>query len=494
MDNKTFFQKVSKSYKHIDSPLSKQESVKYLKSLDNIDNIKGHRFLPLIQFDITFKKHPKPGKTVNIKKRGISLVSHHDAGIYAVLAEELNKAYNRYSTSKCISDSSVAYRSDLEKGKKISNITVAKEVFDFIDRNHDVWIIKGDFEGFFDNLNHDILNKNAKKVLNLSASPEKMETWFKVLRSLEKYVYIEKVKLLEQMNSMNYKYDKKNAYFRSLKDFGSFIKENKFLLHKNKRKGIPQGTSISAILANVYMVDFDRYVCDQMDKFSGIYRRYSDDFIIVIPKSKITKLEFSELEKEIHRICINKTKLKIEKEKTKILSIESGVVTDWYKQEEYFLDYLGFIYQNNSVSFRGKSIYKFYYRGRKALEAASTAKSTYDILTNKFDYDYQINDETAQEVLSLLTQRKMHKCEKRANLNRIKRVMYHHKAATGLPELKKYTQKYLMKIENTSPRFSFLSYAKIVNDIFNQGEHSYKVMFLHQANKVRKRLLKYKWS
>lgn len=55
-------------------------------------------------------------------------------------------------------------------------------------------------------------------------------------------------------------------------------------LYKNEgNKGIPQGASISAVLANVYMVDLDQAINDYVLRKNGLYLRYCDDFIIILP-------------------------------------------------------------------------------------------------------------------------------------------------------------------------------------------------------------------
>jgi Reverse transcriptase (RNA-dependent DNA polymerase). len=83
-----------------------------------------------------------------------------------------------------------------------------------------------------------------------------------------------------------------------LKILVSLLKEQIFI-EKESKKGIPQGTSISAVLANVYMIDFDKKVCALLKNLGGMYRRYSDDFIIVIPKEKVNRLEFSNIFKKL---------------------------------------------------------------------------------------------------------------------------------------------------------------------------------------------------
>ena len=42
-------------------------------------------------------------------------------------------------------------------------------------------------------------------------------------------------------------------------------------------------TPISALLANVYMMDVDRKIKDITDQCAGLYMRYSNDFMVVLP-------------------------------------------------------------------------------------------------------------------------------------------------------------------------------------------------------------------
>jgi hypothetical protein len=46
-------------------------------------------------------------------------------------------------------------------------------------------------------------------------------------------------------------------------------------------KGIPQGSAMSALLSNVYLIDFDEYLQILGQKMGFAYRRYCDDILII---------------------------------------------------------------------------------------------------------------------------------------------------------------------------------------------------------------------
>lgn len=164
------------------------------------------------------------------------------------------------------------------------------------------------------------------------------------------------------------------SYFNQLADFRKFKDEYKKELKPNKSGiGIPQGTAISATFANIYALNFDISVNDIALSYGGIYRRYSDDFIVVLPKRNFKNVEeFLELEKAV-RLRAKEERIVIQERKTGIFEYSNQMIQNLTTNEQDHLDYLGFVFDGTSVQMRGKGSYKFY---RKASKLLLKAKKT----------------------------------------------------------------------------------------------------------------------
>ncbi|EJB6186207.1 RNA-dependent DNA polymerase, partial [Listeria monocytogenes] len=151
--------------------------------------------------------------------------------------------------------------------------------------------------------------------------------------------------------------------------FREFQKDNKTLYNKNKF-GIPQGSAISAVFANIYASEFDLKLKEIADEFSGIYRRYSDDFILVIPKSDIVnEQKIRRIETDTRRVA-SEYKIELHKDKTGLYLYENDKIFDIISNEVSHLDYLGFVFDGTTVKMRGKSPYKFYRNAKKLIKFA----------------------------------------------------------------------------------------------------------------------------
>lgn len=63
------------------------------------------------------------------------------------------------------------------------------------------------------------------------------------------------------------------------------------ITHNKNSWGIPQGTPLSPMAANIAMLEFDLAVAGEVARAGGIYRRYSDDILIVCSPHESARLE-----------------------------------------------------------------------------------------------------------------------------------------------------------------------------------------------------------
>lgn len=129
----------------------------------------------------------------------------------------------------------------------------------------------------FDTLDHSYLKQKLKNILKMQNLPL---DYYNVLKSVMRYSYVERMAVEEYLKQKGQIVKMLKAYFMNPKAFRLFRNETDSLslIKPNKEVfGIPQGTALSAVLANVYMIDVDEKINDIVKAYGGMYRRYSDD-------------------------------------------------------------------------------------------------------------------------------------------------------------------------------------------------------------------------
>lgn len=141
--------------------------------------------------------------------------------------------------------------------------------------------------------------------------------------------------------------------------------------------GIPQGSPISAVLANVYMLETDKQVNEMVRARNGLYMRYSDDFIVVIPERHGVDVP-KELDKVVAKIK-DTPNLELQPNKTQYFYYSGDKLENCGEQfsaeadcSKRFINFLGFTFDGEKASIRAKTTGKYYYRMRR--KARSIAK------------------------------------------------------------------------------------------------------------------------
>ena len=124
---------------------------------------------------------------------------------------------------------------------------------------------------------------------------------------------------------------------------------------------IPQGTPLSALAANIAMIDFDVKMLDAVTRLGGSYRRYSDDILIVIPPThrKAVPVVLNDTLKLTTR------RLRVNKDKVEIVEFVPGGLSKGPGSKA--LQYLGFIFDGRQHLLRSSTLAKYYRRLHRAV-------------------------------------------------------------------------------------------------------------------------------
>nr|WP_154957924.1 reverse transcriptase domain-containing protein [Paenibacillus xylanexedens] len=350
-----------RNYAHFDSKVSLDKVWSYIS---NPKKIAKHGFYPFIHYTITFHKFNKKKGKVK-KNREIYYSGHRDRYIFQYYGFKLNQLYNVKVKLDDIDDVAIAYRNNMDKN---NNIHFAKRAIDFIKDQNECYIVIGDFTKFFDSLDHLYLKQMMCELLGVERLPE---DYYAVYKNITRYSKWDLKTLLELNGLKNdIKAFNKLEYAIPPKEFKKLVKEYAELNPNDY--GIPQGSAISAVLSNIYMLEFDKSINDYVKKNNGLYMRYSDDFIVILPKEDLN--EFQKKFQFINSIIINTPNVDLEPDKTQIFEYDKGKlissnekVLDNVMNGSNIMNYLGFSFDGNNVALKDKTISKYYYRMYKKL-------------------------------------------------------------------------------------------------------------------------------
>lgn len=363
-----FFEKRyrNRNYLHFDRKLHPSLVHTYVTVPSNIAH---HSFYPFISYNLSDKKiHRVNGQvTYNCKSRNISYPSHIDSDIYAYYSKLLEIHYESYLLKNNLENCVIAYRKVeiISNGKKVSqcNIHFSKAVFDFIRLKRNCVVLCYDIEKFFDNLDHKILKNNWRGLIGKNLDADH----YAVYKSLTSFASVDKVSVYNELG-FSLKSRTLNKRYKRLcdaKDFRDRIRGKGLVIKNKSGKGIPQGSPISGLLSNIYMMDFDAAAQKFFEDIDGRYHRYCDDMIFVFDISyeqQVTKFVAAE---------ILKLKLNINSKKTQRIEFKNGLVHIDPKNTSYNhpdkLQYLGLLFDGNQIFLRETGLTKYHRKLRKAI-------------------------------------------------------------------------------------------------------------------------------
>lgn len=262
-----------RQYQHFDLPLSDEARN---QQFDFSSEVAPHRFLPLLGYtDITrkFVRDDSGNRHEKIKKRPIRFAAHEDAAYLQAYADHLGPIYEAALVEDGTSGSVLAYR----RGGG-TNIHHAKSLFDEISQRQNCSVFALDISGFFDGLNHDHLKYEVSRLVGVDRLNG--HDWT-VFHNVTRYSWVES----DDLDTLLGKKRKRHGRVCTPDQFKSHVRGRKSgLVRKHEFDfGIPQGTPVSGLYANIYLRTFDQEIFRMVNSIGGSYRRYSDDIAVTLP-------------------------------------------------------------------------------------------------------------------------------------------------------------------------------------------------------------------
>ncbi len=204
-----------------------------------------------------------------------------------------------------------------------------------------------DVSDFFGSLNHKLLKARLK---NLLGQNELTQDWYNIFRYITKYSWVD-LDDLRRHPALQDRFKKQSiAPFATVAE----LRRMDIRINSNKNhRGIPQGTPISATLANLYMIQFDEVLHSWASGHGCLYRRYSDDILIVCPPDLAKEAEHIAVEQ------LTQEKLEANNEKTERWLFGHNLGNE--------PQYLGFTLSSNGVSIRASSLSRQWRKLRRSL-------------------------------------------------------------------------------------------------------------------------------
>ncbi|WP_341363411.1 reverse transcriptase domain-containing protein [Thalassospira sp. SN3W] len=399
-----------KYYPHFDAPIS----------LSNIQTlvtdpvaVAQRKFYPFLMFEEEWqpyrsKSDGKPEK----KTRPIRYGARGDAYIFSYYRHLLSEKYENRLIELGIEHCPIAYRkipNAAQTGGKC-NIDFAKDAVDKILEFGDCVTIAMDVKSFFESLDHKRIKALWKSLLDCNELPE---DHYAVFKNITKYRYVDQKQLLRRLEYLRKtsagkkSFEKLTIPFKKIpkqicspSDFrekvcGSGGKYKSLIQYNDKDHGVPQGAPLSDLLANIYMMDFDLALNQYAKKLGGVYVRYSDDILIIVPgDEKITNQAINFAIKEITKYG---KEIKIKDAKTCISKFEK--VGERLKfthiggpQGKNGFEYLGFRFDGKNVYLRDSTVSRLYRkatavaRATAAIHVTSHPEKSTSQLVDSYDY------------------------------------------------------------------------------------------------------------
>ncbi|MDM3888664.1 antiviral reverse transcriptase Drt2 [Pseudomonas sp. BCRC 81390] len=356
----------TRQYLHFDRPVSEKAANAYVS---NFDKVRTHSFYPFIRntaLAVKTKYDNGTDEFSNIKKeRHISYAAHMDSHIYAYYSSVLSDAYERKLVAYGLDSSVLAFRS---LGGK-SNIHHAHAAFEDIKSRNECSVLCFDIEKFFDRLDHKLVKDAWKSILGL---PDLPADHYAVFKAITKHSWVERECVFNALDISVHNPVVENSRLCEAAEFRELIRGAKLVSSNSDAFGIPQGSPISALISNFYMLGFDRAMRDFLSDSGSVYYRYCDDIMVICPISLEAQTKhFVETE-------IKNLRLEIQHKKTDIQQFTRNFKGELSAKKA--IQYLGFMFDGERTFIRPASLTRYYRKMKVKIRLAKKSRDRINIL------------------------------------------------------------------------------------------------------------------
>lgn len=303
---------------------------------------------PLLRVTLTIPRYDATQGKTTAKERPILYAGHRDAHIMSFWAWRVSRVYSRLMGREPLLDAAVlAYRA-LGKG----NVDLACETFNAVDRLGSAAVFCFDVESFFESIHHNEVLDGLKLLLGGRRLPEGL---FRAVRVVLERAQCSREEVLKVLG-LDASDLRRRDRICDPRAFRADVRANGLITKPDNPIGIPQGSPLSAVLANTAMIRADREVAGKVAKLGGIYRRYSDDVLIALP-GEVDSAIGGELMKPLED-----RGLRVQPAKTTVHQLQDGAY-------DVPLSYLGLVYDGRVVRLRHGGIARFQQRACSRIRA-----------------------------------------------------------------------------------------------------------------------------
>lgn len=357
------------------------------------DAVARNSFYPFMRFEEKWQPfRDKQGGKPDKKIRQLRFASRRDAYIYSYYRHILRTPYEAALAARGLGDNVIAYRKlATPEGKGKSNINFALDAFNVIRAYGDAAVVTLDISKYFESIDHELLRQKWCGLLGVAELPRDHAA---VFRAITRYAIVDRDAAYERLGYLTWQAKGRSrvpVYTTSFKDMPRQLCSNAefrekicgkgetfaSLIETNKDNfGIPQGSPISDLLANLYLIDFDSALETYVDAIGGAFFRYSDDIIIIIPggdAEAVAARDFAMAEIKMHG-----SKIVIKESKTSVLRYYPAPGGQAFEklhgeQGENGLEYLGFRYDGKSAYLRDSTLSRLYRKVTRSIRAEARA-------------------------------------------------------------------------------------------------------------------------